>query len=155
MVALATGPHVETPAPIRTERIRRFSEADLSMHGQWILRRLQQVHPTNSERSLVGWLRNLNFDNASLFLATDNGVALFQVTSWFTLAAKPVVIERFVFAMEGYTAEAAEFYTEAVKWTKIQSIETLIVKELSDVPKNLIKEKVGDLYTRQQFFAKP
>ncbi len=154
MVALATGPSVKTPLPIITERIRRFSEADLSMHGQWILKRLQQAHPTDSERSLIGWLRNLNFDNASLFLATDNGVALFQVTSVFTLAHKPIIIERFVFAMEGHAGEAAEFYTEAAKWAKSQSIKDIIVEEMSDVPHDLIKEKLGRLSTRPQMFAR-
>jgi hypothetical protein len=154
MVALATGPHVETPAPIITESIHRFTEADLSRQGQWILKRLQQVHPTDSERMLIGWLRNLNFDNSSLFLTSAHAVALFQVTSVFTLSHKPIVIERFVFAMEGHVAEAAEFYTHAGKWAKSQSIEQMIVEELSDVPHDLIKEKLGRLFTRQQIFAR-
>ena len=154
MVALATGPRVQTPAPVRTEPIRRFSEADLSVHGQWILKRLQQAHPTDSERKLIGWLRNLNFDNASLFLAMDAGVALFQVTSVFTLAHKPIVIERFVFAMEGHIAECAEFYVAAAKWAKSQSIEQIIVEQMSDIPHDLIKDKLGRLFTRQQIFAR-
>lgn len=153
MVALATGPHYQAPVP-RTERIRRFSEADLSMHGSWILKRLQQAHPTSSERMLIGWLRNLNFDNASLFLATDSGAALFQMTSVFTLAHKPMIIERFVFAMEGHTAEAAEFYVQAADWAKTQSIEEIIVEQMSDVPHHLIKEKLGRLFTRQQIVAR-
>jgi len=79
MVALATGPSVQTPAPPTTTIIRRFNEADLSMHGQWILKRLQQTNPTYTERTLINWLRNLFFDNASLFLATDHAVALFRI----------------------------------------------------------------------------
>lgn len=154
MVALATGPHVETPAQIKTERIRRFSEADLSMHGKWILKRLLQAYPTQTERSLIGWLRNLNFDNASLFLATDHGVALFQVTSIFTLAHKPLVIERFVFVMEGFGSECLEFYGEAAKWAKSQAIDQIIVEELSDIPHEAIKDKLGRLFQRQQTFAR-
>jgi hypothetical protein len=154
MVALATGPHVVTPAPLQTDPIRRFTQGDLSTHGQWILKRLLKAYPQQTDRSLVGWLRGLNFDNASLFLSSDHGVALFQVTSVFTLSHKPVIIERFVFAMEGHVAECAEFYTEAEKWAKTQSIEQIIVEEMSDIPHDLIKEKLGRLYVKQQTFAR-
>jgi hypothetical protein len=154
MVALATGPHVESPVIVSTDPIRRFTQGDLSLHGQWILRRILQANPQQTERSLIGWLRNLNFDNASLFLATDNGVALFQVTSVFTLAHKPIIIERFVFAMEGHAVECAEFYVEAAKWAKSQSIEQIIVEELSDIPHEMIRDKLGRLFTRQQIFAR-
>lgn len=155
MVALATGPRVAIPEPAKTTIIRRFTEADLSMHGQWILKRLRQAYPANSERMIIGWLRNLSFDNASLFLATDNAVALFQVTGVFSLAHKPIIIERFVLALEGHIAEAAKFYLEAVQWAKSQSIDEMIIEQMSDVPHDLIRDKVGHrVFTRQQLFVR-
>jgi len=64
------------------------------------------------------------------------------------------VIERFVFAMEGHVGEAAKFYLEAAKWAKSQSIEQMIVEEMTDIPHDLIKDKLGRLSTKQQLIAR-
>ena len=150
MVALATGPKVETPVPLQTQGIRRFAEADLMKHGQWIMKRLFKEYPNQTDRSLIGWLKNLLFDNASWFMYQDNSVALFQVTSAFSLAHKPMVIERFVFAKQNFETEALEFYVEVEKWAKSMSVNEIIVEQLSDVPHDMIKNKLGRLFTKQQ-----
>ena len=118
------------------------------------MKRLAQAYPDQNTRSLLGWIRGLLYDNANLFLYQDNGVALFQTVGIFSLAHKPVVIERFVFCQEGHVKEGAEFYTKAAQWAKSQGIEQVFVEELSDIPHDLIKEKIGRLFTRQQVFAR-
>ena len=154
MPVVATGPHVETLAPLVTSSLRRFGLADLERHGAWILKRIQKTYPEHSDRFLIGWIRNLTYDNGSLFLYHDHGVALFQVTTVFALERKPVVIERFVFAKEGFTAECAMFYDEVNKWASAQHLEKVIVEQMSDVPHEMIKEKLGRLFTQQMTFAR-
>ena len=149
--------HVPTPEPIQTSSMRRFALPDLDTHGAWIMKRITSAYPNQTERSVAGWLRNLLYDNASLFLYQNSAVALFQVTSVYSLAHKPIVIERFVFVKEGPPSnlqEAAEFYSEAAKWSKNQQIEQMRVEEMSDVPHDLIKDKLGRLFTQQSVIAR-
>lgn len=132
----------------------RFGGADLSRHGGWIMRRLLKAYEHQSERSLAGWLRGIVSDNSSLFLCQEHAVALFQVLSVHSLEHKPWVWERFVFAEQGYEKEAAEFYTEAERWAKAQGVEQIVVEQMSDCSHDLIKDKLGRLFTRQQIFAR-
>ena len=134
--------------------MRRFALPDLDTHGAWILKRIALAFPHLNDRFLLGWIRSLLYDNANLFLYQDNGVALFQTIGIFSLAHKPIVIERFVFCQEGHVKQGAEFYTLAAEWAKSQGIEQVFVEELSDIPHDLIKEKIGRLFTRQQVFAR-
>ena len=137
------------PAPIR-----RFGAADLSKHGGWILRRLTAAYPAKGEQNIAGWLRGTIDANDSLFLYMEHGVALFQVISTDTLVGKPVVYERFVFAEEGYSREAAALYSEVERWAKALGVEQIIVEKMTDIDHELIKEKLGRLFTRQEIFAR-
>jgi hypothetical protein len=133
---------------------RRFGTADLSKHGGWIMRRLLKAYPNQNERGLASWLRETINNNSSLFLCTDYGVALFQVSSVSSLEHKPWVWERFVFAEVEYEKEGAEFYSKALEWAKNQGIKRIIVNQLTDIPLDLIKAKFGGLSTWQMIFAK-
>lgn len=137
------------PAPIR-----RFGSADLSKHGGWILRRLTAAYPAKGEQNIAGWLRGTIDANDSLFLYMEHGVALFQLLSTDTLVGKPMVYERFVFAEEGFTREAAALYSEAERWAKSMGVEQIIVEQMTDIDHELIKERLGRLFTRQQVFAR-
>ncbi len=134
--------------------LRRFALPDLSTHGTWLLPRLETSFPHLNQRFLLGWIRNLLYDNANLFLYQDHSVALFQLTNIFSLAPKPEIIERFVFCQEGFQKEGGAFYAEAARWAKPQGIEKIWVEELSDCPHDVIKENVGRIFTRQQQFAR-
>ncbi len=137
--------------PIIRSSLRRFALPDLDTHGAWLLPRLESSFPHLNQRFLLGWIRNLLYDNANLFLYQDHSVALFQLINIYSLAPKPEIIERFVFAQEGYAKEAAEFYAEVARWAKPQGIEKVWVEELSDVPHEMIKEKLGRVFTRERF----
>ena len=140
--------------PIIRSTLRRFALPDLDTHGAWLLPRLEQSFPHVNQRFLLGWIRNLLYDNANLFLFQDHSVALFQLTNIFSLAPKPEIIERFVFCQEGFQKEAGAFYAEAARWAKPQGIEKIWVEELTDCPHEIIKENVGRVFTRQQQFAR-
>ena len=145
---------VEPLAPV----IRRFDTADLSRHAMWIMPRVMKAFPHLSERAVAGFLQTINYNNEYLLLYAEHGVALAQVMSAHSLDATPVVYERFVWVENPEDKEqvkaAAEFYTEFSRWAKSQSASVIIVEENTDVPHELIKEKLGRIFSRAQQFAR-
>ena len=143
-----------SPAPV----IRRFDTADLSRHGAWIMPRMMKAFPHLNERGVATFLQNIVYNNEYLILYHEHGVALAQSMSAHSLDAKPVVYERFVWVEnpenKEQLAHAAGFYTEFLKWAKSQSADVIIVEENTDVPHDLIKEKLGRIFNRQQQFAR-
>jgi hypothetical protein len=133
---------------------RRFEIADLNKHGGWIIRRLQKARPSLSEPQIMQWLKSMIYSNEHLFLYQEHGCALAQTVREETLDGRPVVRERFVFAEEGHTEAAAEFYGQFLQWAKNQQVTTIVVEEMTDVPHDLIKEKLGRLFERKQVFAR-
>ena len=75
-----------------------------------------------------------------------------------SLDAKPIVHERFVWVQnpedKDQVKHAAAFYTEFLKWAKMLSAEVIIVEENTDVPHELVKERLGRIFQRQQQFAR-
>lgn len=151
------------PQPVLSEvnhgpLIRRFDTADLSKHGAWIMPRMQAAFPHLNERGVATFLQTIIYNNEYLLLYQDEGVALAQVMSAHTLTARPIIHERFVWIEKPDDKEqqkrGAEFYVEFRRWAKSQSAEVIIVEDNSDIPHEMIKEKLGRIYTRQQQFAR-
>jgi hypothetical protein len=138
--------------------IRRFSEADLSQHGGWIMRRLMERYPHHNERAIANFLRGLLASNEHLFLYNDHAVALAQVVRTFSLEATPIVQERFVWAEDPdnvlHINSAAAFYDWIANWAKSMDIDKIVVEEMTDVPHEKIKEKLGRLFTAPLTFAR-
>ena len=134
--------------------IRRFQMPDLKDHGSWITERLIALWPHHNEHTLFGFLRGVLSSNEFLFLYQDHAVALATVAHPHPLQPKPFVQEIFVLAEEGYQAEAASMYTEFARWAKLRGIDTIVVQEMSDVPADLIKDRLGRIFTRQQQFVR-
>src|ERR1017187_9736944 len=118
-------------------KVRRFEIADLNRHGGWIIKRLQQARPTLSDQQVMSWLKGIIYSNEYLFLYQEHGCACAQTVREETLGGAPVVRERFVFAEEGFQAEAASFYSEFSQWAKHQGVTTMIVEEMTDVPHDM------------------
>ena len=138
-------------------RIRRFQPADLS-HA-WISKRLLAAFSQfANEQVAQGWLRSLIFSNDYHFLYAEHCVGLFQVVSGNILRPRPLVTEHFVWIENKndaqQLADAAQFYTSAHVWATHLNAEVMIVEEMSDVPHDLIREKLGRVFIRQQQFAK-
>lgn len=142
---------IERPA------VSRFEIGDLSRHGGWLIPRLVTALELPEQR-LGGWLRSAIDSNEYLFLAQENSVALAQVQSANGLADKPIVRERFVLIQDvesvAQQKEAADFYDNFRQWAKRLGAEIILVEELSNVPAEMIKEKLGRIYSRQQQFAR-
>jgi hypothetical protein len=150
-VAVAPRVGIELPA------ISRFTLADLPRHGGWLIPKLVAALELPEQR-LGGWLRCLIDDNEHLFLVQEHSVALAALQNANGLADKPLVHERFVLVEDvdnpEHVKEAAEFYTYFKRWAKNLGAEIIIVEELSNVPHEMIKEKLGRIFTRQQQFAR-
>ena len=138
--------------------IRKFDTADLTTHAGWIIPRMIKSYPHLSERSVAGFLQTINYNNEYLFLYYTHGVALAQVMSAHSLDASPIVYERFVWVEnpedKDQVKAAAEFYVEFARWAKHLGALVLIVEENTDVSHDLIKEKLGRIFSRQQQFAR-
>lgn len=138
--------------------IRKFDTADFSRHGTWILPRMMKAYPHLNDRAVATFLQNILWNNEYLCLYQDDSVALAQVMSAHSLVAHPIVWERFVWCEnpedKDQLKRAADFYTHFHRWAKSMSCEAIIVEENSDVPHDMIKDKLGRIFTRQQQFAR-
>lgn len=146
-------------AIVETQLVRRFEIPDLSRHGKWIVPRLLQSFPhLSNERGVAAFLNGLIYSNEHLFLYQPHGVALAQVSTSEMLTAKPVIIERFVWAEDPKDKEhqtaCALFYEHFAKWGKHMGAEVMLVEELTDVPHDLIKQSIGRIFNRQQQFVR-
>ena len=110
------------------------------------------------EQRVGAWLRSMIDSNEHLFQWQPHSVALAEVQRVNGLADKPIVRERFVFAENPddltHVKEAAGFYDEFRRWAKSLGAEIILVEELSNIPHDLIKEKLGRIFTREQKFAR-
>lgn len=142
-------PGIELPAP------RPFSQADLQTHGGWILQRLLKALPALNERQMAGWLSSAIYSNEHLFLCQEHSVAMAQVFRVAGLEGKPVVRERFVFAMPGYEDEASYFYLDFRRWALSFGADVMVVEEMTDVPHDTIREILdGRLFERKEIFVR-
>ena len=137
--------------------IRRFDLGDLSTHGHWLVPRLTQALNLPEQR-IGGWLRCLIDNKEFCFRVQEHSVGCAEVQLVNGLADKPVVRERFVYAEDidnkAHVAEAAEFYDEFKRWASSLGAEVLIVQEQSDVPDEMIRQKLGRIFIREQRFAR-
>ena len=138
--------------------IRRFSTADLSRHGGWLLKRLSQQYPGVPERSLGAYLYSMTSNNEYSFLSSDHGAALAQLSRSSTLVSLPIIREEFCWAEnpqdKQHVAAAALFYGEWRQWATSMGVDVLIVKENTDVPDDLIEKQLGPLRKKPQVFAR-
>lgn len=138
--------------------IRRFDTADLTTHAAWVLPRMMKAFPHLSERGIAGFLQTILYNNEYRIMCNDHGIALSQVMSAHSLDASAVVYERFVWVENPEDKDqiraAAEFYVEFGRWAKTLGAGVIIVEENTDVPHDMIKEKLGRIFTRQQQFAR-
>jgi hypothetical protein len=146
------------PPIVVTGTIRRFELPDIDRHGSWMMRRLIMAYPHLTERTAIGWLRNILYQNEFLFLYQDHSVALAQAVRPDALTPRTSIWEKFVWAQDPknaeHQAEAALFYDHFLKWAGHQDAELIVVEEQSDVPHDLIKAALGKLLERRQIYAR-
>lgn len=129
---------------------RRFSTADLSQHGGWILKRLAPLFSDVSEQYIGGWMRGLIADNEHLFLYQPHAVGLAQLVHLPGIRPAKMVQERFVWVEDKADKEqvecAADFYDAFAEWGRGLGAERIVACENTDVPKTKIEERLGRLF---------
>jgi hypothetical protein len=142
----------------RLPDIRRFGIADLTDHGPWIMERLIKAYPNQNERSIIGWLNGIIFQNEFLCLTMPDAVCFAETLSTDHLSGKKAVREIFVWCRDPDNAlqglDAAEFYPWMSRWAKEQGIDKVIVCERSDVPIERVREKFNRLHEFKTVFAR-
>jgi len=148
-------PETEAVLPIEP---RKFNLPDFETHGIWLIPRMCETFPSLSPRSAANFLRGILYANDYKFMFLPNAVALAQTVKDFMLDPMPTVRERFVWCQDREDkiaqVQAAAFYDEFAKWARWQGCETMIVEESSDVPHDLIREKLGRVLMRQQSYVR-
>lgn len=138
--------------------IRKFAVPDLSMHGNWVIPRMLEAFPHMDERAALTFLIQTNYANDHLLLFSDEGIALAQVITGSPLDPATVVWERFVWIKDREDADmqkhAAEFYSHIYQWAKGLSAVAIMVEESSDVPHDLIKDKIGRVFKLERQFVR-
>lgn len=138
--------------------VRRFEMPDLDRHAKWLLPRLGKAFPKLDERRAAGFLSSMVYNNEHMFLYQPHAVGLAQLVADTTLASGPMIYERFVWAEDPQNkdqiAAAANFYSHFARWGKHMSVEVMIVEELTDVPHEMVREKLGRVFNRQQQFVR-
>jgi hypothetical protein len=139
--------------------IRRFSLADLTEQGVWIMGRLLKAYPNQNQRSIIGWLNGVIDNNEFLALYQPNCVCLAERIAADRLSGKMLVREIFVWCENPdnalQTAAATWFYPAMADWAKQQGIDKVVVGERSDVPISAIRDKFGGrLHEVKTMFAR-
>lgn len=156
----ATAEVLPPPAPLvaAVSTLRAFDIPDLDRHHAWLFPRLRQSYPHMNDRMMIGWLRSVCYSAEFKFMYQDHAVGLFQCMSSHTLEPNPIVYERFVFVDDqenkDVLKQAAEFYAEVKKWGTHQNAAAIIVEQMTDVPHEMIRERMGRLVNRQEWFYK-
>ena len=132
--------------PTELAPLRRFDLADFHRHP-WIFARLAKAYPEMGERYVAGWLRGLIYNNDFCFMYQEHAVGLAGLERAYGLQNRPLIVEKFVFAHDPanpeHVAAAAEMYASFSKWAKSMDCDRMVVGQLTDVPRETIKEVCG------------
>lgn len=138
--------------------VRRFELADISQHD-WLLPRLIKTYSHLTHQTAYGFLRNILYNSEFHFCYAPHAAGLAQIERVHTLAARPIIREKFVWVQDAknpeHLAEAVAFYDEFITWAKHQGADTMIVEEASDVPHEMVRAKFDHrIFTREQKFVR-
>lgn len=137
---------------------RRFERPDIERHGQWLLPRVSEAFPHLDQRQAASFLINQLYANEFMFLYNDHAVGLAEVIPENIWQPLPVVWERFVFLQDKEDArhieEGAAFYTEFARWAVMKRAATIVVEQQTDVPHEVIKTRLGRIFTQEMQIAK-
>jgi hypothetical protein len=133
----------------------RFSVADLTRFGPWLVPRLVEAR-RQPEQWIGAWLRGLIDSNEHLFLAQENSVGLAEIYRPGGVLDPMCVRERFVFAKtSAHVKEASAFYPRFLEWARSLGADSLYVAVQSDVSHDMIRDRTGGRLLQQvQHFLK-
>lgn len=132
---------------------RRVFIPDLQKVGLWLLPRLRETYPEYGDQEFLTWLRGCAMSDTFLFVQTDHAVALAQ-TQRDALCRKPTAKEVFVLC-DGHAGDEDEgsyLYTVMARWAREIGADEMWIEECTDVPREMIRARLGKLYSRDTMF---
>jgi hypothetical protein len=145
---------IELPA------VRRFELSDIAQHAKWLLPRLCRGYPHLNERTALGFLNNILYNQDYYFCYQPHAAGLMQVERAHMLTPEPIVREKFVWVEdakdEAQIDEALAFYSEFAKWGERFGAKIMIVGENTDVPHEKLRTVFEGkrIFTREQKFVR-
>jgi hypothetical protein len=118
--------------------IRRFSLADISDWGPWLLERLREKWPTISDTTFVNKIRGYMGSNEFLFIRNDLAVGL-AVVMRDNMDASPYVRAIFTFARDGAAQSSKgekainRLYREMEQWATSMRAKRIYFSGRSDI----------------------
>lgn len=133
---------------------RRVFLPDIQRVGPWLLKRLMETYPEYTELQLLTWLRGCTTSDIFLFVQTEHAVALAQIMRE-ALCIKPTVKEIFVLCdgHDGDEQEGAYLYSVMKDWARGLGADELWIEECTDVPREMIRARIGKLFSRDTMFV--
>lgn len=149
----ATAKKTEKTEPSAYEHHRVFLP-DLQKIGPWLLPRVMENYPDHTEGEIMTWLRGCCMSDIFLFVYTDHAVLLAQVQRE-ALCRHPTVKEIFAFCdgKDGDVDEAAYLYSVMYQWAKGIGADEIQLENCTDVPRELIRSRLGKLYTNDAMYV--
>lgn len=162
------------PKPMQTYAHRRFVLPDLNDKGEWIVKRLRNPeedmpkrYAHSQDREIFNFLRSVIDSPEFLFVRTDHAFILAQLMRE-PLMHNPVAKEWFVLCLKmddinkpeeekaqiNPQDEAAYLYSVMFEWAKHSSAEELRIENYTDVPRDMVKARLGKLFAREMIYSK-
>jgi hypothetical protein len=148
-------PQTAKKEPLEIFAERRFHLPDLNEKGIWLVNELKERFKS-TDGELVNWLRAVivGSPNEFLFVRTDHAVALAQVYRE-PLSSRCVVQEQFVLVDDDqFMDQGAYLYSVVYQWAKMLNAYELRIENLTNVPRQMIKARIGELFERPLTLAK-
>jgi hypothetical protein len=142
------------PLASQTYMERSFQLPDLNEKGDWLVARLKERFQS-SDGELVNWLRSVivQGSNEFLFVRTDHAFALAQSVRE-PMMSGCVVSEQFVLSEKGFEDEGAYLYSVLYQWAKNLGACEMRIENLTNIPRDDIKARIGGLWAREQVYSK-
>lgn len=132
--------------------VRRVQRPDLEEMRPEIRRRLAVKYPHVDEAPMFAFLMSCLDSNEFFFIRNAGAVGLGMIDR--RPLYPPRVVEKFCLALYGDAAAAVEVTRAIVKWAFGMDMREVVLEQMSDVPREKIKELYGRVLSREERFIR-
>lgn len=145
----------KNPVKLPQFQERRMQLPDVMQKGVWLVGELKERFKS-TEGEMINWMRSITVTpgNEFMFIRTDHAIALAHCLRE-PLSSRPIVQEQFVLVEdEKYMEEGGYLYECLKRWALNLQAYQLRVENFTNVPRQMVKERLGDLYEIPMTYCK-